>query len=45
MPYSTGRGGFERASKLGHVPLAESEFVKAKLQSSRFRAPDRRRRD
>jgi len=35
MPYTTGRGSFERASKLGHVPFVESDFVKTKLQSYR----------
>lgn len=35
MPYRTFHGSFEHASKLGHVPLADSEFIKAKLASYR----------
>jgi hypothetical protein len=35
MPYQTSRGTFERASKLGHVPIAESEFIKSRLQNYR----------
>jgi len=32
MPYQTKRGTWERSSRLGHVPIVESEFVKGRLR-------------
>jgi len=36
MPYETKLGAWERARRLGHVPIVESEFVKSRLQSYRI---------
>lgn len=36
MPYQTRRGTWERARRLGHVPIVESEFVKNRLQNYRI---------
>lgn len=35
MPYQTKRGTWERSSRLGHVPIVESEFVKSRLRGYR----------
>ncbi len=35
MPYKTARGDFEKARRLGHVPIVESAFVRAKLAKYR----------
>jgi hypothetical protein len=35
MPYQTRRGTWERARRLGHVPIVESEFVRSRLQQYR----------
>ncbi len=36
MPYQTPRGTFQTARRLGHVPIVESEFVKARLKDYRI---------
>jgi hypothetical protein len=40
MPYQTKRGAWERARRLGHVPIVESEFVKNRLQSYRIHSDE-----
>jgi hypothetical protein len=39
MPYSTKRGQFEKARKLGHTPLVESEFVQSQLKKYKTPPP------
>ena len=36
MPYQTRQGAWERARRLGHVPIVENQFVKERLESYRI---------
>jgi hypothetical protein len=38
MPYTDRRGGWERARRLAHVPIVESEFVRERLANFRVMA-------
>lgn len=40
MPYESGRGGYELAKRLGHVPVVDNEAVKAELQELETREPE-----
>ncbi len=40
MPYETGRGGYELAKRLGHVPVVDNEVVKDELGELETREPE-----
>lgn len=40
MPYESGRGGYELARRLGHVPVVDNDLVKEELQDLETREPD-----
>lgn len=40
MPYDSGRGGYELAKRLGHVPVVDNELVVDELQDLETREPE-----
>lgn len=40
MPYESGRGGYELAKRLGHVPIVDNDLVKEELQDLETREPE-----